>query len=125
MDLNSALARRPVVCVLMRYYLPGYKAGGPVRSVANMIEALGEDFDFRVICLDRDHMEDAPYEGAVPGLWQQVGKASVRYVAVHAARPWVLLRLIRTLQPDLVYLNSFFDPVFSAPVLWMWRLGWL
>ena len=109
----------------MRYYLPGYKAGGPVRSVANLIEALGEEFDFRVICLDRDHTEDAPYESAVEGTWQHVGKARVRYVSTRGTRPWTLLHLIHALQPDLVYLNSYFDPAFSVPLLWMRRLGWL
>lgn len=96
-----------------------------MRSVANLIEALGEEFDFHVICLDRDHTEDAPYESAVAGTWQQVGKAKVRYVDVRAARSWTLLHLIHALQPDLIYLNSYFDPLFSAPVLWMRRLGWL
>ncbi len=125
MNSHSAGVDRPVICVLMRYYLPGYKAGGPVRSVANLIEALGGEFDFRVICLDRDLMEDAPYESAVPGIWQQVGKASVRYADARSARPWTLLHLIHALQPDLIYLNSYFDPAFSVSVLWMHRLGWL
>ena len=124
-DLNLDHSSRPVICVLVRYYLPGYKSGGPVRSVANLIEVLGDEFNFHVICLDRDHTEDAPYEGAAPGSWQRVGKASVFYVDTRTVRCRVLLQLIRTLQPDLVYLNSFFDPVFSAPVLWMRRMGWM
>ena len=125
MSPGSVCVRRPVICVLMRYYLPGYKSGGPVRSVANLIEVLGDEFDFRVICLDRDNAENVPYESAVPATWRQVGKASVFYMDTRAVRRWVLLQLIRTLQPDLVYLNSFFDPVFSAPVLWMRRMGWM
>ena len=125
MSPGSVCVRRPVICVLMRYYLPGYKSGGPVRSVANLIEVLGDEFDFRVICLDRDHTENMPYESAVAGTWQQVGKANVFYMDTRAVRRRVLLQLIRTLQPDLVYLNSFFDPVFTAPVLWMRRMGWM
>jgi len=62
-------------------YLPGYKAGGPIRSVANLIDALGDDFEFRVVTSDRDLGEDKAYDGIVKGSWQSVGKANVRYLS--------------------------------------------
>ena len=47
------------VLVTIGSYLPGYKAGGPIRSVANLIDALGDDFEFRVVTSDKDLGEDA------------------------------------------------------------------
>lgn len=28
------------------YYLPSYKAGGPIRTLANMVEGLRDEFEF-------------------------------------------------------------------------------
>ena len=36
------------------YYLPGYKAGGPIRTLANMVDRLGDEFQFKIVTLDRD-----------------------------------------------------------------------
>lgn len=89
-------------------YLPGYKAGGPIRSVANLIDALGDDFEFRVVTSDRDLGEDRPYENIVGGSWQSVGKAKVRYLAPADMRLVSWYRLLVSDSYDLLYLNSFF-----------------
>jgi hypothetical protein len=47
-------AHRPVVLVLMEFYLPGYKSGGPLRAISGLTEALGDEFDFMIITSDRD-----------------------------------------------------------------------
>lgn len=49
------------VLTFARYYLPGFKAGGPIRTLSNMVEALGDEFDFRIVCSDRDFMDRAAY----------------------------------------------------------------
>ena len=46
---------------MVRYYLPGYKSGGPVRTIVNLVDHLGDDIDFRIVTSDRDALEDAPY----------------------------------------------------------------
>lgn len=35
------------ILTLADYYLPGYKAGGPIRTLANMVDMLGDEFKFR------------------------------------------------------------------------------
>jgi hypothetical protein len=55
---------RPRVLVLLPTYLPGYLAGGPIRSIANMVDALGDEFEFRIVTSDRDHKARTPYDGS-------------------------------------------------------------
>jgi len=43
------------------YYLPGYKAGGPIRTLANMVDKLGDDFQFKIVTADRDFDDMKPY----------------------------------------------------------------
>lgn len=71
------------VLILTGRYLPGYKDGGPVRSILNLTEWMGDDYDIRIMCLDRDHGDEKPYEGIVINAWNRVGKASVYYTEKH------------------------------------------
>lgn len=110
------------VLTLASYYLPGWKAGGSLRSVANLIGQLGRELDFRVVTRDRDIGDRARYPDFVPGRWQPVGNAEVMYLA-RGRRVLALARLLRTTDHEVLYLNSLFDPVFTLVPLLLRRLG--
>lgn len=113
--------RRPVVLVFARCYLPGFKAGGPIRTIANMVEALGDDIDFLIVTSDRDLGDLARYPTVESGVWNQVGKARVRYLSPRELSLFGIAKIVRGLYSDFVYLNSFFDPVFTLnPILLRW-----
>jgi glycosyltransferase involved in cell wall biosynthesis len=115
-------ARKPVVLVCVRYYLPGFRSGGPVRSVSNLIDRLGDEYDFKVVCLDRDFGGNTRYERAAPHDWIVCGKARVRYLAPGEAGFVKWRALADETGADIVYLNSLFDPAFSlVPLL---ALAW-
>lgn len=103
-------------------YLPGYKAGGPIRSVANLIDALGDDFEFRVVTSDRDLGEDKPYDSIVRGSWQSVGKANVLYLSPADMCLVSWYRLLNSNSYDLLYLNSFFYKL-TVKTLFLRALG--
>lgn len=109
---------KPVVLVFNPFYFPGFKAGGPVRTIVNMVDRLGDDFDFRVLTQDRDLGEITPYDNVDLEDWMTVGKARVRYLAPEAFTLANIARVVREVKPDAIYLNSFFDPVFTQKVLW-------
>lgn len=113
---------RPRILVFSRYYLPGYRGGGPVRSLANMVDRLGDEFDFRVITLDRDLGESLPFQNVLEG-WNHVGAAEVQYMSQRKVSLRGLLQIVREVAPDIIYLNSFFDPVFTQRILWLRRIG--
>lgn len=64
----SAGRKKPSILVLVGAYLPGYKAGGPIRPISSLIEQLGSDFEFRLVCPDRDHGDRLAYVGDEEGL---------------------------------------------------------
>lgn len=109
------------ILVLAEYYLPGYRAGGPVRSLSNLVNALPEDFDWRVLTRDRDLLDTEPYAAVPVGQWVTVGPAQVYYASPADLTPMAVWRLLRQVRPNLLYLNSFFSPRFSVwPTLAMW-----
>lgn len=106
------------VAVIAPHYLPGTRAGGPVRSIASLVETLGDEIEFFVLTHDHDFGTLDPYPNVVRGQWQRVGKANVMYLANEDFRPKALEARIVSCESDVLYLNSFFHPLASiGPVL--------
>lgn len=110
------------ILVFVSAYLPGYKAGGPLRSISNLVEQLGDEFDFFIVTADRDRGEDAAYDTIKPGAWNQVGRAKVRYLSPDEMGISTIIGLLRNTPHDLLYMNSFFNPVFTSLPLLAHRL---
>jgi len=113
------------VLVLAPYFVPGFKAGGPVRSVSNIIEGLGSEFEFYVLTKDRDLGDAKAYTHVSHGDWQEVGYARVRYLAPGELGPRTLRRAMMQVDYDVVYLNSFFSLWSSIVPLILRRLALL
>src|SRR5258708_9022475 len=96
------------ILVSADYYLPGYKAGGIVRAISNLIDQLGNEYSFSVLTRDRDMNSIEPYPDLTTRAWQRVGKANVRYLASYELTFLNWRHLLRSLAYDLIYLNSFF-----------------
>lgn len=114
---------KPRILVFCEYYLPGYRAGGPIRSVSNIIEALSDQFSFHVITRDRDSKSHSRYPNISRARWISVGKARVQYLAPWQVHFGNFLRCVAEVKPDLIYLNSFFSPLFTIQPLILKKLG--
>lgn len=108
--LNSDARHRIRVLVLIDFYLPGYRAGGPLRTLQNMCERMAEDFEFMIVTRDHDKGDDMPYATVQSGCWCQTGSAMVYYVPREQWRIDTFLRLLRETTCDALYMNSFFSP---------------
>lgn len=95
------------ILILMGRYLPGYKDGGPVRTIINLTDALGDEYDFHIACLDRDHGDDKPYDDIKYKEWNVVGKAKVWYVEPGKFSFSIIRKLARDV--DLIYTCGFYD----------------
>ena len=104
------------------WYLPGYRAGGPIRSVANMVRELGEEFDFRIVTSDTDFGASAPYQDIQPNTWTTGPNGEqVWYFSGDQLNRAAINQLIDATPHQLVYLNSFFSLPFSLWPLWHLR----
>lgn len=117
------MSENSIILTFNKFYLPGYRAGGPIRTLANMVDRLSDDFTFRIVTLDRDAGEAVPYPGVVRDEWSTVGKAQVMYLDPAAVTLRRLVALVAATAPAAVYLNSFFDPTFTQRILWARLLG--
>jgi glycosyltransferase involved in cell wall biosynthesis len=109
---------RRKIMVLVDWFEPGFKAGGPIRSVVNLVQNLKDQYDISVLTADRDLGSVYPYPGIETGKWLQMEGYTTFY-----ARPtdlsWKFLRdIILEVDPDVIILNSMFSRYYSFyPVL--------
>jgi glycosyltransferase involved in cell wall biosynthesis len=99
--------RKPRVLVVADYYLPGFRAGGPVRAITNTIGRLAPDVDFFVVTRDHD-ADGTPYRDVQPGRWTVAG-VSGRVFYAPRLTPRVLQRCVAESGCDVIWLNSFFS----------------
>ena len=114
---------RPVVLALNNCYVPGFKGGGPVRSLSGMVERLADQFDIRVVTQDRDDGDHVPYPDVQPDRWTPVGAGQVLYLPAVKGFWASLVRTLRNEPCDLLYVNSFFSFRFGIAPALLRRLG--
>lgn len=107
--------KRTRVLVCVGHYLPGYKSGGPVQSIANMVTHLSPYYDFYVVTRDRDAGDVESYPGVTSNRWHRIGNSRVLYCS--SVGPSILRRAFLQVQPDIICLNSFQDAFTQMAVL--------
>src|SRR4051794_11427574 len=106
------------VLVVVGHYLPGEMSGGPARSIANLVDVLGDECAFSIITSDHDLGVSTPYPGIQPGEWTRVGKARVLYLPNSALTVLGIRSVLRETAYDVLYLNSVLSDRFSiTPML--------
>lgn len=113
------------VLALVEWYLPGERAGGPVRSIDALVHRLEGRVHFDVVTRGHDFGDATAYPGVVTDTWITGGPERRRYLSRRGERPLVLLRLLRQTPHDVLYLNTLYSLGFALyPLLWR-RVGLL
>lgn len=104
---------RPRVLVFCDYFVPGFKGGGPVTTLRNLLVRLGERIDFHLVTRDRDLGDTTPYANVITNSWTPVPGGKVLYLNEGGATIGAFRSLIAEIQPDTIYLNSALSRRFS------------
>ena len=110
------------ILILLHYYLPGYKSGGPIPSIVGLAEHVNEHHEFRVICYDRDKGDYVPYATVQENTWQLIDKTEVYYIPKSIERFAAIKDMLRQESYDLLYLQSVFNQSFT---IWPLFLRWI
>lgn len=109
------------VLIMAEHFSPGYKAGGTVRSLENIITSLHEYINFSVITRHNDFADSTPYTQVTAEEWQPHANASCYYIAKTGLNS--LKKAFNGKQWEVLYINSFFSFWFSFMPILLWRLG--
>ena len=104
------------------WYEPGFKAGGPIQSCKNTVNAMVDDYDFWIFTSDRDLGDKEPYKNIKTDTWLNLPNgAHIWYASPDFLKSSNIRNLITQVQPETVYLNSMFSSYFSLLPLWILR----
>ncbi|MDQ3046491.1 MAG: glycosyltransferase family 4 protein [Bacteroidota bacterium] len=102
------------VLIFIDWYVPGYKAGGPVRSVSNMVAHLKNEFDFSIVTSDTDYCETEPYNNVISDQWNILADGTrVFYFSKETLSRKSVESILSTEEYDIVYLNGIFSKAFT------------
>lgn len=101
------------ILICIDWYVPGFKAGGPIRSVANIVNAFKDEFDIYILTSAYDLGETEPYDGVELNLWHEQEGVFIKYLEKHLMNVSAMTDNIKEVDPDVLYLNSLFSRVFT------------
>lgn len=109
------------ILIFIDWYLPGFKAGGPIQSVANLVAHLKDEFDFSIVTRDTDYCEKIPYENIKSDEWNvREDGTKVFYFSEGALTRSNIRKIIRSTEFDFLYLNGIFSVYFTLiPLFYM------
>ncbi len=109
--------------VLTDWYLPAYKAGGPVKSLAALAHHLKDDYNFYILTSNKDAFS----KNVLPvksDEWLTLSNGEkVYYLSDEKISISKLADVINQVDYDFVYLNSFFSKYFSIYPLLLKKQG--
>ncbi len=104
-------------------FLPGFRAGGPIRSATRIVDTVSRNIDLSLVTSDRDLGDTEPYPD-LSGRWVQRGRSRVFYLNTSSGKHWLeIVRLLRRQPTDLLYVNSLWALKFSVVPILAARLG--
>jgi glycosyltransferase involved in cell wall biosynthesis len=109
------------VLIFIDWYLPGYKAGGPIQSVSNLVEHLKQEFELSIVTRDTDYCETIPYKNVRSNEWNESEDGvKVYYFSEDQLTRSNIRNLIRKTEFDCLYLNGIFSVYFTLiPLFYM------
>ena len=102
------------ILIFIDWYEPGYKAGGPIRSVKNLVERLKGEREVYIITGNSDYQEKDPYKGVKSNCWNETEKqVKIYYASPDRVSFSHFYDLTKEVKPDVVYLNGIYSFYYS------------
>ncbi len=105
------------ILIFTDWFTPAFRAGGPVRSIINLVSHLRASHEIFVFTSDRDLHSTTAFSGILLDQWQKQDNIHVYYYSPGKMTMGVVRKNITYVNPDRIYLNSMFSNMFIP--LWM------
>lgn len=102
------------ILIFSDWFVPAYKAGGPVQSVYNLALLLSRHYNIRVVCRDRDLNSSVPFDGIEPGKWLYMDeRIQVLYLNATETGIGYIKSLVEENKSNILYINGIYSFKFS------------
>lgn len=112
------------ILILTDWYLPGFKAGGPIQSLTNFAAAFSQEFEIAVFTKNADLHETQPYPNIESDVWTQAPDGTrVFYASPSFLNKKNVLAALKEENFDFLYINSMYSLFFSIiPILFFSKI---
>ena len=113
--------RKKKILVLVDWFAPGFKAGGPIQSCVNFAFFMKNAYQVFVLTTDTDHGETKAYDGIPADSWisNLHPDFKVNYLRKATLTRGRLKKELLAAKADYIYLNHLFSPLFVIYPLWL------
>lgn len=101
------------ILIFIDWYKPGFKAGGPIRSISNLVDQLYNKAEIYIITSNCDYLENTPYNSIKTDEWNEIDNAQVFYLSKQNTNAKNIKKLMEEIKPDTIYCNSLYSYYFS------------
>ena len=108
--------KRPRLFIFVDYYKPGFAGGGPRVSIENIVLNFSAQYRIYIITQAYEYGRTKSYQGLL-NRWKRLDRAAVYYSPKTLNRLLYYIIIILRLRPTFIWLNSFFSPVSTIPIL--------
>ncbi len=112
---------KPQVLIFIDWYLPAFKAGGPIQSVANLVAHLGSELSISIVTSDRDLGDDTAMPALELNQWIEKEPYRIIYLTTEHQTSKKYREIFQEKPYDYVYLNSLFSVKFTLIPIWVAR----
>ena len=111
------------ILIFTQWFIPGFKAGGPIQSCNNLAEYMKEEKEMYVLTGDRDFGDKSPYDGIVTNQWVTMENGvHVYYLPPIKKGIFNVWKIIKNLNPDYFYLSGIYSMPFNVyPLIYHWK----
>lgn len=106
------------IFITIPWFLPAFRAGGPIQSIANLVKELSNDFEFYIFCSDTD-LNGAAIE-VQTNSWLNYSQNVKVYYAAPPKISDALVKEAERIKPEIVYIVGLFSWHFNiVPLLFI------
>ncbi len=106
------------IFITIPWFLPAFRAGGPVQSIANLVKQYNDDVQYFIFCSDTD-LNGAALENIITGKWVKFNEHTLVWYANHEKISDSLVKQVETVKPDVLYIIGIYSWHFNiVPLLY-------
>lgn len=120
------LNNKPVILIFSDWYVPGYKAGGPIQSVYNLSKLLSKNFVIKIITRNIDYQSEQEYPHIIANQWIEIEPNHwVFYCSKNQLNAKFIKQQVKENKNNKVLLNGVFSFYFSIlPLYYSFIFGY-
>lgn len=117
--MTIKLNKRNKVLIFIDWFLPAYKAGGPIQSISNLVKRLKNEIDIWIVTSNEDLGEPLKLDRELLNIWLCKDKYHVIYLDRNNRNLNKYREILNSNNFESIYFNSLFSIKFTLLPLWM------